>query len=239
MRVVTNDKLIERNKRLAQILFFASIAALLLSFFLGNRLGDDPDVAFYFQCVMVPILLGMVVASVRMTNLWVRQPAPWDALREGLKGIGTDATLYNFVMPAPHVLVSPMGIFTLTTRFQEAPQKVLDDKWITNRSPLTYMRQEQIGNPTKEAKLHAARTEAFLQELLGDPNIKVQPLIVFVHPNANVAIEGQPSVPILYANPDKKKDALKSYLREIKKAGYPTLTSEQQAELDDVLLFTD
>ena len=240
MRVVTNEKLIERNRRIAQILFFASIAALAASFFFTNSFSEDnQQIAFYFQCLMLPLMLSMVIISVRMTNTWVRQPNPWEAIREGLKGTGGDTTIYNFLMPARHVLVSPHGIFSLTTRFQDAPQEVNGDTWKTKAGIITFMRQEHLGNPTSDALLDAAKTEVFLQELLGDEDIKVHPVIVFIHPNAEVKTEGEQTVPILYANADKKKGSLKSFLRDAKKNKYPTLTDEQREKLDNLLLYKD
>jgi len=239
MRIVTNQKKIDRNKKTAQTLFFASIGALVGSFFLGNSLSDNGNATFYLQCIGLPILIILVVLSVRMTNQWVRQPYPWDSIKEGLKGTGGDTVMYNFLMPASHVLIGPSGIFAITTRFQDRPQAINDDTWKSTSNILTYMRQEQLGDPTKEALLKSAQTETFLQELLQDSDIEVQPLVVFVHPNANVTMEGKQTVPVLYASDEKKKQSLKSYLRDAKKKEYITLTKEQIAELDDVLLFED
>jgi hypothetical protein len=239
MRVVTNQPVIDRNKRIAQILFFASIALLVGSFFLTLQADFDEQTAFYFQCFTIPLLFTLVLVSVRMTNSWVRIPLPWEAMEEGLKGTGGDTVMYNFLLPANHVIVSPNGIFAIVTRFQDSPQKVVDDKWSSPRGLLTLMRQEQIGNPTRDAKAAALQTQVFLQELLGDESIEVQPLIVFVNPYAKVATEGELSVPVLFASSEKKKESLKQFLRDVKSEEYPTLSREQIAQLDDLLLYED
>ncbi|NJL93399.1 MAG: hypothetical protein HC915_06545, partial [Anaerolineae bacterium] len=101
-------------------------------------------------------MFGLVVVAVRMTNLWVRQPHPWDALQDGLKGVSGDLVLYNFLLPAPHVLVAPSGIYAIETRFQDRPQQVSGDRWRPNRGLFTFMRQEQIGNPSNDAQQAAA-----------------------------------------------------------------------------------
>jgi len=241
MRVVTNQAIIDRNKRIAQTLFFVSIAGMIGSIFLVNSIAaENPDLASSFQCVSLTVLMILVIMSVRMTNLWVRQPYPWKALEEGLKATDKNAVLYHYLMPAPHVLITQNGVFAMVTRFQERPQTVVDGKWRTGFNILTFMRQEQIGNPTDEARYRAKQTEVFLQELLEDPSVEVNPLIVFVHPRAEVEIEGDPIVPILYASAAKKKESLKSFMQKHKKEGAGTgLTEEQIAELDDVLLFLD
>jgi hypothetical protein len=237
MRVVTNEKLISRNKQIAQVLFFVSLAVLAGSFFFSSNI--DEDVALYFQCLVLPTMLLLVMLSVRMTNQWVRQPFPWIAIREGLKGVGPESVMYSFLLPAPYVIVSPQGIFAIVSRFQDRPQKVVDDKWQTSFSILAFMRQEQLGNPSHEARLKAKQTEAFLQELLGDDSIQVQPVVVFHHPNAEVVMEGKQTVPVLYASTEKKKDTLKQYLKDAKKQGFPTLSKDQLEELDNVLLYKD
>lgn len=239
MRVVTNDAVIERNQRLSQMLFIASIVFLIGSFLLSTQITTNDESGFYFQCFTIPILFTLVLLSVRMTNKWVRKPYPWEVLQEGLKGAAGDPMMYNFLMPANHVIVGQNGIFAITTRFQESPQKVVDDTWHTSRSFLTYMRQEQLGNPTEEAKTKALQTEIFLQDLLKDDSIRVQPLVVFVHPAAKLTIEGEQTVPVLYAGSDKKKYSLKTYLKEAKSCNYPTLKKEQIDQLDDLLLYED
>lgn len=246
MRVVTNERKIERNKRIAQTLFFVSIIGMIGSIFLLNSIAEsNPELATNIQCLSLGVLMVMVITSVRMTNIWVRQPHPWVAIREGLKGTDKDITLYNFVMPADHVLLTPYGNFAITTRFQDKPQKVTDDKWQTRLNPLsqfmTFFRQEQLGNPTKEAQLRAKQTEAFLQALLEDDSIIVQPLIVFTHPRAKVDMEGALSVPVVFASADYKKMSLKTYLKDIRNKTKEDvgLSEDQMDELDDVLLFVD
>jgi hypothetical protein len=243
MRVVTNLKIIQRNRQMAQLLFYISMGGLVLSFLFGNSISSDPQAASVFQCIVLPMLFILVILSVRMTNTWMRKPEPWIAIQEGMKGVSTENNLYHYVFPAPHVVIGPDGIFAMVTRFQDRPYIVKDDRWNTNATLLSrflmFARQEQIGDPTYEAKLKAAQTQAFLRELLQDQLIEVHPLIIFIHPKANVTVEGESSVPILYGDPDRKKDSLKQFFRNLKKQGYPTITKEQIAEVDDALLYED
>lgn len=239
MRIVTNDALIERSQRRAQMLFIACIVFLIGSFFLSTQVVTSDSSGFLFQLVTIPVLFTLVLWSVRMTNKWVRKPYPWEVLQENLKGSGGEPVLYNFLMPANHVLVNQNGIFAITTRFQDTPQKVDGDKWSTSRSLLTYMRQEQLGNPTQEARDKATRTEVFLRELLNDDSIQVQPLVVFTSPAARLTIEGEQTVPVLYADSDKKKYSLKNYIKDAKNSNFPTLKKEQIDLIDDLLLYED
>lgn len=240
MRVVTNEALISRNKKISQALYFGSFILLIASFFFLNQLAAS-DAVYAFQCVLIPVMFGLVLVAVRMTNTWVRQPHPWEAIPQGLKGISADNTLYNYLFPfAEHVLVGPNGIFVLETRFHDRPQKVVGDEWQDSKGLFTFMRQEQLGNPSRDAQQKASAVSAFLQELTGDSSLEALPIVVFTHPNAEITMEGEQSVPVVYAfGSRKEKNSLKNLLQQMKGAEHPTLTPQQQALLDDTLLYED
>ena len=238
MRVVTNEALVERNKKLATRLFFASLAILIGGFILANgqSLGigfvETIDPAIYVTIMPIVLLVGFitVMISVRMTNLWVRLPRPEDAIRAGLKGLSNKHTLYNYYhFPARHVIVGPSGIFPIVTRFQDGSFAVNGDRWATRKNPLSRLfgifRFDGLGNPTGDAEQAAKHLRFVIEDY--DPNITVQPIIVFVDPRAVVEIE-DPTVPVLYAD-SKLKPNIKDYLRDIDKAGVMTPPSD----LDD------
>src|SRR5690554_5817915 len=146
MRVETNQKLVRRNRRIAQYLFFFSLAVLIGAFIVANAQMfsgslPDPDtlegtLALVLPTLVLPIGVLASLFSVRMTNLWIRQPRPESAIREGLKGLSNKSVLYNYYhLPARHVLICPQGVFAITTRFQEGRYTVTGDKWITHGGP--------------------------------------------------------------------------------------------------------
>ncbi|GAB4510207.1 MAG: hypothetical protein OHK0046_06560 [Anaerolineae bacterium] len=223
MRIVTNQPLIDKNKRNATILFFFSIGVLIVGFFVANgqlfglAALEELDPSAYLIIMPLVLLVGFIstLFSVRMTNLWIRQPRPEQAIEEGLKGISNKAALYNYYhFPARHVLVAPQGIFPIITRFQDGRFSVNNDKWRTRRSFLNSIfaafRLDGIGDPMGEARDAAAYLRYITEDY--DPDINIQPLIVFVDPRAEVEI-GEVSVPVLYVD-SKKKPNLKDYLRD-------------------------
>lgn len=221
MRVETNTKLVRRNRQIAQYLFFFSFGVLLLGLFLPYQQlatieeGDPLDPLVSLAPTLVVLLAFITtIASVRMTNLWVREPRPENAIREGLKGLSNKSVLYNYYhFPARHVLIAPQGVFAITPRFQDGRFTVEGDKWSTRRTPLgrifSALRFDNIGNPTEDALRHAEHVKKLLAPIA--PDVPVQPLIVFTDPRAEIMITN-PTVPVLRAQ-DKLSPSLKDYLR--------------------------
>ncbi|MFO7323976.1 MAG: nuclease-related domain-containing protein [Chloroflexota bacterium] len=236
MRVVTNDKLVRRNRQIAQYLFFFSFGILILGLLLTNQQitslqANDLIWGGVVPAIVVVIAFISTVASVRMTNLWIRQPRPETALREGLKGLSNKSVLYNYYhLPARHVLIAPQGVFVFTTRWQDGRFSVKGDDWQTHKSFIsrlfTAFRFDSIGNPTDEAIRNSEYVRKLLEPIA--PDVPVQPVIVFTDPRAHITIES-PTVPVLRAQ-DKLDPSLKDYMRQVDRQ--PTLTPEQIAEFE-------
>lgn len=230
MRVETNWKLVRRNRRLANFLFFFSMAVLVGGFFVANSQLMSPTntdslslmLALILPWVVLPIGFISTLVSVRMTNLWVRRPRPEEVIRDGLKGINKRSVLYNYYhFPARHVLVTPQGVFAIITRYQDGRFLVEGDQWKTPgglmRQVSRFFRRDNIGNPTEEAQRAAAHVKKLVEPVM--PDVQVQPLIIFVDPRAQLEIIN-PTIPVLFA--DNKRDPnLNDYLRDLTRQQSP------------------
>jgi hypothetical protein len=242
MRVETNTKLVKRNRQIAQYLFFFSFGVLIVGFLVTNQgatnsTSPTANLSLLLSSLVLPVGLVSTLISVRMTNLWVRQPRPETVIREGLKGLSNKSVLYNYYhIPARHVLICPQGVFAMVTRFQEGVYSVNGDEWKTHGGALSsflrFMRRDSIGNPTRDAQ-EAAKyiTKLFEQASV---QVDVQPLIIFTDPRVRLGIEN-PVVPVLHAD-IKQKPNLKDYLRDIKKDNQVMLTPEQIQAFEKVSL---
>lgn len=233
MRIEINERLVKRNRRIAQWLFFASFGILIGAFFITNQQALDATagsdtVLLLLSSLVLPLGLVATLVSVRMTNLWIRQPRPEGALREGLKGLSNRSVLYSYYhAPAQHVLFSPQGVFVLVTRFQEGSFAVQGDRWITRGGLLNafvrVFRQDGIGDPNYDAARAARHVQKLLEPIA--PGVIVRPIVVFIDPRARLTLQ-DPVVPVVFANP-KLEPNLKDYLREIARESAGTLTPEQ------------
>lgn len=219
MRIETNAKLVKRNRQIAQYLFFFSFGILILGLFLTNSQVTSPtaDIVLVGVIPAIVVIIAFIatIASVRMTNQWVREPRPEAALREGLKGLSNKSVLYNYYHgPVKHVLIAPQGVFAITTRFQDGAFEVNGDDWKTHRRMpgrlMSFFRFDNIGNPTRDAIANVQEIQKLITPIAAD--VTVQPLIVFTDPRARLEIT-DPVVPVVHAQ-DKLEPSLRSFLRD-------------------------
>jgi hypothetical protein len=228
MQIITNEPLVQRNRKIATFLFFFSLIVLGAGFIVANGQifglnleEDETGASAYLVFMPIVLLVGFIstMISVRMTNLWVRLPRPEESLKVNLKGLSHKSRLYNYYhSPARHVLVSPHGIFVIVTRFQDGKFSVSGDKWKTKRSVFgrlfSFFRMDDLGDPTREAKQAAEHIGSIVEGY--DPELNVQPLILFIGVKVDLNIDN-PTVPVLYAD-SKLQPNIKDYLRDIQKA---------------------
>jgi len=233
MRVFTNQQHIKRNRRLAQVLFFVSLVFLVGGLLITNLAPKADTLLISIPCIIMPIALLTTWTSVRMTNQYVRQPHPEDAIQAALKGIRQDSVLYNYLFKPHHVLVSTDGVFTFVTRYQTGPLKI-EGNVITDyraRGPfgklLTFMRQEQIGKPFDEAAAAVQVIQPLVDEAA--PGVKVQPVIAFTSPSVRIEINN-PTIPVVLTRKDKEPSLKR--LRADTRKKYGALTPEQVATIE-------
>lgn len=244
MRVETNLRIIKRNRQIAQYSFFISMAIWLAG--LGITLLPlftemDPTQITWLEIlptIILPFGLALALFAVHMTNMWIREPRPEQAIRDGLKGISNKSVLYHYYhSPAKHVLIAPQGIFVMIVRFQNGNIVVDGERWQLQRSVLArfagVFRLEGLGNPISEVE----RATEYIQRILEPiaPDVPVEGLIVFTDPRAEVEIKNSP-VTILYAD-EKRKPNLKNFMRSHpNKQNDMPLTAEQLAAFEQATL---
>jgi hypothetical protein len=248
MRIVTNTRLAERNRKIATNLFLITFVLLIGGFifinvgvFTGNTAKPDP-LLLLAQGVAIPVAFILTLFSIRMTNLWARRPYPDESLNEGLKGLSKKSVIYHYYhIPARHVLIAPQGVFAITTRWQNGKYEVDGDRWTTNANPITrlfaMLRMDGVGQPSNDAKHAAEHVQKLLRESGADINVTVQPLIVFLDPKAEVKVKND-GVPVVFTS-IKHDNSLTDYLRSLnkgvemtKKGAVMPLTEQQIASFE-------
>lgn len=163
------------------------------------------------------VLLGFVIGSVgnRQINRWVNEPRADQVLSLALRGFDDRHYLYNYILPADHVLLAPYGLFVIKAKGVEGRIRCLKDRWQRDFSLLRLLRgfgPEPLGNPTKEARREMERLSEYIAQRLPEKEVEVKGLIIFTHPQLQLEVAGA-TIPTMWLK------GLKSYLRKEARGG--------------------
>lgn len=230
MQAITNERIIQRNARLAKYLYplglVVLVSGLVTSFV-------RPDL------VLVPyttLIVGFLLSNfaVYMTNRYVARPdrpRPDKALCDSLKGLDDRYRLYSFHFPATYTLVCPSGVYALIPKFQGGYLTWDERRRRFKHKGGSFFRnvfgQESLGNPIAEASSEAQRLARFLDKELAEDVPPVKAIIVFTNPK--LEMDGLNGVPVTTI----KSKRLNAYLRKQSKG--ESLTEEQLTELEEKL----
>ena len=193
MRTIIDRPRLLRRANISHAASLGGLAVLLGAVVLSMA---RPDWATPAAVLMV---LGFSVSSVGIysANRWVRRPRPEDTLALALKGLGDPHRIYHYVLPADHVLLTPGGVVVLETVNLEGRFTYRGGRW-KQQMPLgralRFFVEEAFGNPTARAEAEAGRLRADLHARLPAEAapVPVVPIVVFVHPNAEVTADSPP-----------------------------------------------
>lgn len=208
MRSLTNQRKVVRGARLGKILVFGSLAFLVAGLVLALRVSTLIYLWISLGCLAVA-LVGTTTGFAFM-NRWVREPRADQALTLGLKGFDERYRLYNYILPAPHVLLSPAGLFVLTPMGQDGAIRYEGGRFHRRLSVgrlLRFLSDEGLGRPFVEGDRQVLSLRQFLgQNEIED--VEVQNLVVFYNPRVQLEVNDPPR-PVLL--PGGLKRAIRSY----------------------------
>jgi hypothetical protein len=228
MKVKTDGKFISSKARLGKYTSLAGLAILTLGMVISF---SKPEL---FEASLLCLILGFGVASVGSYNVsrWVKPPRGDEGLEKALEGLPHKYELFNYVLPSPHVLLAPFGVYVLYTKKQDG--KVTyngQNKWrqakdIKRRVRLFFGGEQPLGNPGGEMAADMATIQKYLTRNLGE-EVEVDGAIVFLNADVDLTIESD-DLPVL-----KPKDLKKFLADEQKKK--PNWTSERLNRVSDLL----
>ncbi len=211
MRVTTNEKMIDRQAKYARYATFAGLAILLGSLATSLLSTSFPIIVSYIM-----LFIGFILAYVGaiLANRWVKEPRADHALARALKGFDNKNHLYNFLLPASHVLLTPSGILVFKVKSIDGIINCQNDKWRRNWQWTRLfggMGQEPLGNPPTELREDIDKIKKFITDKVeGAGVIPIDGYVVFTDPRAQVTVEDC-STPVV------RVDDLKDALRKAKK----------------------
>jgi hypothetical protein len=192
MRTFTDEHKIAHGARLGKILVFGSLGFLVAGLVIAVRMREVYHLWISLGCLVIA-LVGSTVGFAYM-NRWVRQPRADQALDQGLKGFDDHFHLYHYLLPAPHVLLSPAGLFVLTPMGQDGVIRYVEGQFHRRFSPgraLRFLSEEGLGRPFAEGDSQVGSLRQFLLQH-GIAGVDIQNVIVFYHPRVQIEVTDPP-----------------------------------------------
>ena len=207
MYTLTDEHKIARGARLGKILVFGSLGFLVAGLVIALRMRG----VYYLWISLGCLVIALVASTVGFAhmNRWVREPRADQALDQGLKGFDDHYRLYHYVLPAPHVLLSPAGLFVLTPMGQDGAIRYTEGKFRRGFSLgriFRFLSEEGIGRPFAEGDSQVSGLRQFLLQR-GMEGVDIQNLIVFYHPRAQIEATDPPRPVVV---PRRLKRAIRS-----------------------------
>jgi hypothetical protein len=204
--IVTNEALASRRRRQAALMSVTGFLVLLLGLaanMLGLRAGG-PDRA-YVLASYAGLVVGSILSWVGMSlsDRWTLPPRADEALGEALKGAGRGYRLYNWALPADHVLLAPWGLLVLVVFNSEGPVVVEGSRWRDKRPAwrkVLGLGRRPVRHPGRllELDVDALRTALTAQdEALAD--VVVATAAVFIRPGLALSVT-DPDLPAMRAD---------------------------------------
>lgn len=228
MKIIKNEKLINRNSKIGTFLSLGALVVLGLGMYISISRQD------LFIYALIALLVGFTMTQVGMYmgNRFSRKPRPDEKLDAGLKGLTGDYTIYHYMTPASHLLVGPAGLWLLFPYHQRGQVVYKKNRWQMSGGGFmqSYMRifgQEGLGRPDIEIdKETASLKKQLAKNMEGTEVPEINSLLVFTSDEVEIDSEGA-TVPAL------KVKQLKDFIRQ--KAKEKPIGTLQLAAVKDAL----
>jgi hypothetical protein len=193
MQIINNEAKIANGARLGKIGVFVGLGFLLAGLIVSLALQQSQFLWVSFLC----LILGFLASSIGTMNMnrWVKEPRADQALAQGLKGFDDRYRLYNYTLPAPHVLLSPLGLFVLTAMGQDGAIHYEGDRFRRDFSPgriFRFMADEGLGRPFAEADSQVQALRRYLEAHDVGEGVEIQNVLVFFNPRAQLFLSEPP-----------------------------------------------
>jgi hypothetical protein len=110
-----------------------------------------------------------------LAHRYVRSPRPDEVLDKAVKPAAGNGRMYHFILPAPHVLLTPAGPIVFNLKFQNGEISYQDGKWKQRGIGMRrFFGQEGLGNPQQEVESMVKSLAAFIHK--EDPTIEEIPI---------------------------------------------------------------
>jgi hypothetical protein len=215
MKIITNTKVVQRNKNIGKVLTIVSLAVLAGGLVLSIN-GSPENITYSY----LALILGFMTSQfgIFFTNRFGRSPRPDERISAELKGLDDRYSLYHYATAVSHLLVGPSGLWVLMPFNQQGTITYEKGKYKQKGGNL-YLKifaQEGLGRPDKDTQYACEDMQKYLAKRMDADSIPaINALVVFTNPKAEVKA---PEAPYPTVTAEKMKDFLR---KKAKDNAYP------------------
>ena len=230
MNIISNDQLIQRNRRIANIANLLGMAVLVGGLYITFAQPQMMNLSF------LALAIGYILTQIGiyLMTRYGRSPRPDEQLNIALKGLDKRYSIYHHSSPVSHFLVGPAGLWVLLPKYQRGKITYERNRW-RQRGGLglmfsRIMAQEGIGRPDLEIEAELKSLNTYINKNLPEADLPpAEAVLIFTNPSTDLQIENAPTPTIPLRN-------LKEFIR--KKAKSKNLSEERADKLNDRLMFS-
>ena len=229
MNITTNEKLVKRNRRIAQIASIGGLVVLIGGMVISFQRQDLLNISF------ASLIAGFVLSQIGIyfTNRWGRSPRPDELLNQALKGLDSKYAIYHYLTPVSHLLVGPAGVWILMPRHQRGTISLYKGRWRHTgggfvQAYLKLFGQESLGRPDLEMQNDIANLNKYLEKNWTEGNSLpvIHAALVFTNDQVNIQIGEEETPPA----PTLQLGKLKEFIRKTAKNNPLSLAKVEQIQ---------
>ena len=212
MKIHRDEKLIQRNARIAQVSLLGGLFVLAAGMFISFQYPGQ----FYYS--LIALVVGFILSQIGIyfSNRWSKKPRPDEILDQALKGLDDKFSLYHYLSPVSHLLIGPCGVWSLRPYHQKGTISFSNGRWHQKGGSL-YMKifaQESLGRPDLEVQSDIENLINYLgDDALGDIRPIVKAALVFTNPDVEINISEEENTPAETVYVAKLKDLIRKYAK--------------------------
>jgi hypothetical protein len=228
MKIVTNEKLINRNKKIGTITSIVGIAVLAAGLVL-NINPTPTKTLISFGALIVGFIISQF--STYFITRFGRSPRFDEIIAENLSKLNNQYTYYVYRSPVPILLVGPSRLW-IPIPLSASGEIYYDKKWKQRGGSflLKLFGQEKIGRPDHDVEGNEKLMVDFLSKHLDEAQIPpISSILVSMHPKATIGdVENAPT-------PIVQLDALRRKMRKIDRDTEEEIPQETQDKINALL----
>jgi hypothetical protein len=186
MQAYIDLKAVKRNATIGKVLTYGGLIVTGIGVVIAFSSPEQYD------RILPLFLAGLVTSQIGtpLLNRWARRPRMDEVLDSHLKGLDSRYSVWHYLLGASHALLTPAGAFAIVPRLEEGLIEYREGAWYLTPSKRRFLRSSRRRKmpPIERSALAAVRKlKKELNKSLGDDlDATIQPLVVFVHPDAQL-----------------------------------------------------